>query len=105
MDPDPDPTPNPTPFFIEFKDAKKYFFFLFFSYNCPQAHHLQSKKYFRLMDPDQGNPKTCGSPTLLLTLGKDGSRYIVFSNQYLDDAQVGKVTPCVVDPDPVIRNF
>jgi hypothetical protein len=34
MDPDPDPdpdlTPDLTPFFIDFKDAKKYSFFIFF---------------------------------------------------------------------------
>ncbi len=29
MNPDPDPTPDPTPFFIDFKDAKKYIFFLY----------------------------------------------------------------------------
>ncbi len=40
---DPDPTPDPTPFFIDFKDAKrKSYFFLI---TCPQAHHLQSKKF------------------------------------------------------------
>ncbi len=38
MDPDQDPTPDPTPFFIEFKDAKKFFFhFLFFLIICPQV--------------------------------------------------------------------
>jgi hypothetical protein len=35
MDPDPDPTPDMTSFFIDFKDAKKYFFSYFFSYNLP----------------------------------------------------------------------
>jgi hypothetical protein len=34
-EPDPDPTPDPTPFFIDFKDAKKYFFLTFFSHNLP----------------------------------------------------------------------
>jgi hypothetical protein len=29
--PDPDPTPDPTPFFIDFKDAQKLFFHIFFS--------------------------------------------------------------------------
>ncbi len=34
-----------TPFFIDFKDAKKLNFFIFFSHiYCPQAHHVQSKK-------------------------------------------------------------
>ncbi len=43
---DPDPTSDPTPFFIDFKDAKKYFFPYFFLFlTCPQAHHLQSKKF------------------------------------------------------------
>jgi hypothetical protein len=43
---DPDPTPDPTPFFIDFKDAKKKdIFFIFFLITCPQAHHLQSKKF------------------------------------------------------------
>ncbi len=32
---DPDPTPDPTPFFSEFKDAKRYMFFIVFSYNLP----------------------------------------------------------------------
>ncbi len=40
---DPDPTPDPTPFFIDCQDAKKKKSD-FFSYNLPQAHHLQSKK-------------------------------------------------------------
>jgi hypothetical protein len=95
VDPDPNPTPDPTPFFIDFKDAKKYFLHIFLI-TYPQAHHLQSKKikffakilfcghhfsplhtfmrkkedlepdpdpalYLRLMDPDPGGPKTCGS--------------------------------------------
>jgi len=42
---DPVPTPDPTPFFIDFKDAKKYFFSCFFLITCPQAHHLQSQKF------------------------------------------------------------
>jgi hypothetical protein len=42
---DPDPTPDPTPFFIDFKDAKKIFCLIFFLITCPQAHHLQSKKF------------------------------------------------------------
>ncbi len=50
MDPDPDLdldlTPDPTSFFIDFKNAKKYFFFFFFFITCPQAHDLQSKKFF-----------------------------------------------------------
>jgi hypothetical protein len=46
MDPDPDPTPDLTPFFIEFHDAKKNIFVsYFFLITCPQAHHLQSKKF------------------------------------------------------------
>jgi hypothetical protein len=32
---DPDSTPDPTPFFSDFKDAKNYFFHIFFSYNLP----------------------------------------------------------------------
>jgi hypothetical protein len=40
---------DPTPFFINFKDAKILFFlhifFIFFLFTCPQAHHLQSKKF------------------------------------------------------------
>jgi hypothetical protein len=43
VDPDPNPTPDPTPFFIDFKDAKKYFLHIFLI-TYPQAHHLQSKK-------------------------------------------------------------
>jgi hypothetical protein len=43
--PDPDPTPDPTPFFTNFKDAKKNIFSYFFLITCPQAHHLQSKKF------------------------------------------------------------
>jgi hypothetical protein len=35
MNPDSDRTPDATPFFIDFKDAKKYFFSKFFSYNLP----------------------------------------------------------------------
>jgi hypothetical protein len=42
--PDPDPTPDPTLFFIDFKAAKKIFFFIFLLITCPQAHHLQFKK-------------------------------------------------------------
>ncbi len=54
MDPDPvpdlDPTPDSTPFFIDFKDAKKYFFSpYFFLITCPQAHHLQPKKLIFLL--------------------------------------------------------
>jgi hypothetical protein len=87
---DPDPIPDPTPFFINVKDAKK-FFFIFF-YNLPSAHRhiiFMSKKlnfllqfcikilfcsqlntfmrkrdsYLWLVDPDPepGGPKTCGS--------------------------------------------
>jgi hypothetical protein len=41
-DPDPDPTPDPIPFFIDFKDAKKFIFFIFFLITFPQAHYLQS---------------------------------------------------------------
>jgi hypothetical protein len=33
MDPDPDPTPDQSPFFSE--DAKKEYFFIFFSFNLP----------------------------------------------------------------------
>jgi hypothetical protein len=33
MDPDPDPTPDPTPFFSDFKDAKFFFSFSYFSFN------------------------------------------------------------------------
>ncbi len=32
---DSDPTPDPTPFFSDYKDAKKIFLFIFFSYNLP----------------------------------------------------------------------
>jgi hypothetical protein len=45
MDQDPDSTPDLTPFFIDFKDAKKIFFLFFFIITCPEAHHLQSKKF------------------------------------------------------------
>jgi hypothetical protein len=38
---DPDPTPDPAPFFIDFKDAKYYFLFIFFLITCPQAHRLK----------------------------------------------------------------
>jgi hypothetical protein len=88
---DPDLTPDPTPFFFDFKNAKKYLFLYFFLTTCPQAHHLQPKKFNFLLnfcvkilfcrhyfntymrkgkDPDTGGPKTCGScgsgsPTLL----------------------------------------
>jgi hypothetical protein len=41
--------PDPTPFFIDFKDAKKIFFKYFFHVTCPQAHHLQSKKFYFLL--------------------------------------------------------
>jgi hypothetical protein len=46
----PDPYPwlmdlDPTPFFIDFKNAKKIFVFIFFLITCPQAHHLPSKKF------------------------------------------------------------
>ncbi len=44
MDPDPDPNPDPTPFFLDFKNTKKNFLSYFFL-TCPQAHHLQSKKF------------------------------------------------------------
>jgi hypothetical protein len=38
--------PDPTPFFINFKDARKnILFFIFFLITCPQAYHLQSKKF------------------------------------------------------------
>jgi hypothetical protein len=43
MDPDPDPTPDSTPFFIELKEAKKYFF-PFFSYNLPTGTSYSVKK-------------------------------------------------------------
>jgi hypothetical protein len=33
----PDPDPDPTPFFIDFNDAKKFFFFIFLSYNLPSG--------------------------------------------------------------------
>ncbi len=50
MDPDSDPTKDPTLFFIDFMDEKNiFFFFLFFSFNFVQAHHLQSKKYHFLL--------------------------------------------------------
>ncbi len=45
MDQDPDSSPDPTPFFIDFKDAKKNFFSIFFFLTFPQAYHLQSKKF------------------------------------------------------------
>jgi hypothetical protein len=38
--------PDPTPFFIDFKDAKKNIFSYFFLFICPQANHLQYKKFF-----------------------------------------------------------
>jgi hypothetical protein len=86
MDPDQDPTPDPTPFFSDFKDAKDYFFPIFFYYNLPTGtlssvlkfifwlkfcvKILFCKHYFRKgkgSDLDPGGPKTCGSgsPTLL----------------------------------------
>ncbi len=40
-----DQDPDPTQFFIDFKDVKKYFLSYFFLITCPQAHHLQSKKF------------------------------------------------------------
>ncbi len=43
---DPDPTPDPTPVFIDFKNATKNIcFHIFFLIACPQAHHLQYKKF------------------------------------------------------------
>jgi hypothetical protein len=41
-----DPAPDPTSFFIHFKDARKIIYFLT---TCPQAHHLQSKKFIFLL--------------------------------------------------------
>jgi hypothetical protein len=76
---DPDPTPDPTPFFSDFKDAKKIFFPIFFSYNLPTGTAtsvlkfnllkfcvkiLFCKYYFRKVkdpDTDPGGQKTCGS--------------------------------------------
>jgi hypothetical protein len=49
MDPDLDPTPDQTPSFIDFREAKKNIFFIFFLITCPQAHHLQSKKIIFLL--------------------------------------------------------
>jgi hypothetical protein len=40
-----DPIPDPTPFFNDFKDAKKNFSPYFSFITCPQAHHLQYKKF------------------------------------------------------------
>jgi hypothetical protein len=37
--------PDPTPFFNDFKNAKNICFHIFFLITCPQAHHLQSKKF------------------------------------------------------------
>jgi hypothetical protein len=37
--------PDPSPVSIVFKNAKKIFFSYFFLKTCPQAHHLQSKKF------------------------------------------------------------
>jgi hypothetical protein len=46
VDPDPNPTPDPNLFFIDFKETKIFFFIpYFFLITCPQAHHLQSKKF------------------------------------------------------------
>jgi hypothetical protein len=42
---DPDPTPDPPPFFTDFKEEKNIFINIFFLTTCPQAHHLQCKKY------------------------------------------------------------
>jgi hypothetical protein len=47
---DPDPTPDPTNFFIDFKDAKKKKFSYFFLITCPQAHRLQTKKFYFLLN-------------------------------------------------------
>ncbi len=47
MDPDSDPTPDPTTFFIDFKDAKKYFF-LIFSYHLPTGTSPSDSKNFVL---------------------------------------------------------
>jgi hypothetical protein len=63
--------PDPTPFFIDFKDAKKIFFYIFFI-TCPQfyfqtlfqsAQHIYEKKV-RIRSrirPGSGGSKTCGS--------------------------------------------
>jgi hypothetical protein len=37
LDLDPDPHPDPTPFFIDFKDAKKMYFFIFFLRTCTSS--------------------------------------------------------------------
>jgi hypothetical protein len=51
LNPDPaaDLTPDPTTFFIDFKDAKKIFFSHIFIIICPQANHLQTKKFDYLL--------------------------------------------------------
>jgi hypothetical protein len=46
---DPDPVPDPNAFFIDFKDAKKLIFSYFVLITCPQAHHVQSKKFNGLL--------------------------------------------------------
>jgi hypothetical protein len=43
-DPTPGPTPDPTPFFIDFKDAKKLFVSIFFSFNFPTGTSSSVKK-------------------------------------------------------------
>ncbi len=40
---------DPTPFFSDFKDVKKKLFHIFFLKIYPQAHHLQSSKFFFLL--------------------------------------------------------
>jgi hypothetical protein len=50
-DPDLDPTPDPTSFVTDLKDTKIFFFSsYFFLLTCPQAHHLQSKKFNFLLN-------------------------------------------------------
>jgi hypothetical protein len=41
--------PDPTPFFSDFKDAKKLFFIIFFSYNLPTGTIVSLKKFNLLL--------------------------------------------------------
>jgi hypothetical protein len=66
MDPDldPDPTPNTTPFFNDFKDAKNYFFSIFFSHNLPAGTLTSVLNLIKLFEKREGSGsvlKTNGS--------------------------------------------